>query len=195
MNQENNTSFSLQKSTLRSYREKKDRNYQNNEQDMGVPSRNSYVMNPSVKTQQASRENPESRLNNIHEEEDGRANHAGSSIDLPDKPRSKSRKIGFSTSFLMIVLAVTFDVIQVLFNLAPVIGNILSVILINTFAWVSFYVWFKILGVDFSKPSRMGTMVGSGFIEMIPIVNVLPTWTLAVVILIASTNVKEAILK
>lgn len=194
MNTENYTSFNLQKRTLQSYRAKKDRDYQNNKQDRRLPSRNSYVINPSVKTQQTSRENSEPKQDNVHKEED-RANHAGNSINLSDKSKNGSKKIGFSTSFLMIVLAVAFDITQVLFNLAPVIGNILSVILINTFAWVSFYVWFKTLGVDFSKPSRMGTMIGSGFIEMIPIVNVLPTWTLAVVILIASTNVKEAVLK
>lgn len=204
MNAEKNTSFELQKRTIQGYRRKKDRIiYQNNKLNASATNQNLYtniatkkppISNKNFKYEQDDTSRKEAQVNST-KNDPALFNESRNQLNISNKFKDDNKKIGFVTSFLMIFLAISFDAVQALFNLIPFIGNMLSVILIDTFAWISFYVWFKILGVDFSKPSRMGTMIGSGLIEMIPIVNALPTWTLAVFIIIATTKVKGVVLK
>lgn len=101
----------------------------------------------------------------------------------------------------MLGTALLFDGLQFgtdLFHALPLIGTVAQSvvdILISVWAWLTFYVWFKIHGVSFMNAKRFAVLNGGALIEMIPIVNSLPAWTLAVFLLIATTRAEELLEK
>lgn len=104
----------------------------------------------------------------------------------------EDKEIKKVTATFMIVVALLFDVIQALINLLPFAGQILS-FFVSIFAFLTFYVWFKIHGTSFSKPTRALKFLGGFSIELIPVLNMLPAWTLAVVLIIGETKVKKIV--
>jgi len=111
--------------------------------------------------------------------------------------QKKEPRIGFGSSFLMIITAIFFDSVQMIFGaigLIPVIGTVLGGLLsfmTGFFAWLTFYTWFKIHKVSFIRPQRLVAILGAGFIELVPFLNALPAWTLAVMFLIASAKIED----
>ncbi|HBV01338.1 MAG TPA: hypothetical protein DEF00_03025 [Candidatus Taylorbacteria bacterium] len=101
----------------------------------------------------------------------------------------------------MLATALLFDSLQFgtdIMHVIPIIGTIaqsVADILISVWAWLTFYLWFKIHGVSFMQPKRFALLNGGALLEMIPIVNSLPAWTLAVLLLIATTRAEELIKK
>lgn len=96
------------------------------------------------------------------------------------KPRFKNTTIVF-----MVVVAIFFDVLQWL------LAFIFMGWMVSIFAVLTFYLWFRLNGVKFVSPKRIGTLFGGFFIEIIPILNVLPAWTAAVTIISLDAKVKE----
>lgn len=103
------------------------------------------------------------------------------------------------TATLMISVAFFYDLVQALFDLLhfiPVVGNVIATIvtaLLSVVAWLTFYVWFKMHGVHFHTAKRAITM-GAGFlIELIPILNILPVWTLAVVLIFLTARMPKIV--
>ncbi len=110
-------------------------------------------------------------------------------------------KLTTLTAGLMITVAVIFDIIQALLDLLhfiPLVGNIFAIIstsLLSVFAWLTFYLWMKIKGIDFASPKRSLSLGGGFIFELIPILNALPGWTLAVILIIGSMRAEELIAK
>jgi hypothetical protein len=78
---------------------------------------------------------------------------------------------------LMLMVAVTIDLIQALLTLVA-IGLVLSP-LITIGATVLFWIWFKILGISFvSNPKRLVTFAAESIGELIPAIDALPLWTI-----------------
>lgn len=115
--------------------------------------------------------------------------------------------INNTTAVLMITLALFYDLVQFLTEgffgllagtaiLAPLatIGPVVA-FLITVWAWLSFYVWFKMKGVSFGSAKRASAMVGGALIEMLPVINMLPAWTLSVATIIITTRAEEKIQK
>ncbi len=73
--------------------------------------------------------------------------------------------------------ALFFDFLQAILNVA-FIGIVLN-FLINIIAWLTFYLWFKLLGVGLidSGIRKAVIMWGGMLLELIPIFNTLPVWT------------------
>jgi hypothetical protein len=105
--------------------------------------------------------------------------------------QNKEPDISFGTSFLMLGTAILFDVFQFLVELIPVAGQILS-ILITIVAWATFYLWFKIKGIKFTKTKKFA-FVGGFIIEFIPIINMLPTWTLSIIIMVSKKKIAKVV--
>lgn len=82
----------------------------------------------------------------------------------------------------MIATAVTIDILQGFLALM-IIGLVLNTI-IGIFAWIIFFVWSKILGVNFLDRGGQKAIVyfGGGVLEFIPLLNILPAWTLTIVL-------------
>ncbi|OHB05806.1 MAG: hypothetical protein A3B16_00430 [Candidatus Zambryskibacteria bacterium RIFCSPLOWO2_01_FULL_45_43] len=87
----------------------------------------------------------------------------------------------------MICVAVFFDILQWL--LAFVFMDWLA----GFFAFMTFFVWFKIRGMSFMKPKRLLTFGGASLIEIIPWLSALPAWTAAIVILALDSKVKKVV--
>lgn len=110
-------------------------------------------------------------------------------VDGAGKPEPADQ-LSFGTIFLMIGTAMFFDVFQaisgfIVFDFG-LIGN-----MITFFAFMTFWFWFWTKGIKFNRPSRALTFGGATIIEFIPWVNMLPAWTLAVVIIIGTTKAKK----
>src|SRR3989344_7047797 len=89
-----------------------------------------------------------------------------------------------TTIALMIVVALFYDALQALLTF------ILMGWLVGIFAGLTFYVWFKMKGLNFVTPKRIGTFSGAFIIEVIPFLSALPAWTAAVVILALDSKIK-----
>src|SRR3989344_2139954 len=90
-----------------------------------------------------------------------------------------------TTIALMISVAIFYDVLQWL------LAFIFMGWLVSIFALLTFYVWFKMKGMSFMKPKRFAAFGGSFIVELIPIINILPAWTLAIVLLALDSKIKK----
>jgi|SRR3989344_4799595 len=103
------------------------------------------------------------------------------------QPGLKSHTIVF-----MIVVALFFDLLQWLFEF------IYMAWLVGIFAWLTFFLWFKMHGISFFKsPKKLAAAAGSSLIEMmpIPIISSLPALTAAVVYIALQSKLKEVVAK
>lgn len=91
---------------------------------------------------------------------------------------------------LMISTALFFDALQASVQLVWILGQILAG-LVAIYAFLTFWLWFRLYGIKFSTPKRSAVMGGGFIIELIPILNVLPAWTLAVTIIILDIKAKN----
>ncbi len=57
--------------------------------------------------------------------------------------------------------------------------------LISFWAFMTFLLWFYLYGIRFVSPAKIGTMGGTLFLEFIPLINSLPTWTFGVILMLA----------
>lgn len=105
---------------------------------------------------------------------------------------NEEQEIKKVTAAFMIIVALIFDGVQALVNLIPVIGQVLS-FFISIFSFLTFYVWFKMNGVSFSKPKKVLRFWGGAFVEAIPILNVLPALTLSVFVMLSETRTKKVL--
>ena len=82
-----------------------------------------------------------------------------------------------TTLSLLVGTAFFFDTLQAILNVA-FIGIVLNV-LVNVTAWLTFYLWFKLLGIGLidSGIRKAAVMWGGMLLELIPIFNTLPVWT------------------
>ncbi len=93
----------------------------------------------------------------------------------------KRNRVTKTTIVLMVSTAILFDAIQVLFLLIPFLGWLVAAI-ISIYAWLTFYVWMSIKGWGMSDSVKKITVAWLfPFLETIPILNVLPVWTLRVI--------------
>lgn len=97
----------------------------------------------------------------------------------------RGRELKNHTIALMISTAIFIDVLQWLF------AFIFMDWLVGFYAFLTFFVWFKLYGMKFMTPKRIATMGGAFIIEIIPVLSTLPAWTGAVVILILDSKVKK----
>ena len=106
------------------------------------------------------------------------------------------KRIGIVSKIGLYASALVFDLVQILLDFIAV-GAILGTI-ITAFAWIMYFIWFKILGVPFtigsgSNSSRRSIAFFAGGIgEMIPLINALPMWTISIAIIISATNKEDA---
>ena len=98
---------------------------------------------------------------------------------------SKEKEIKSHTIVLMICTALFFDVLQ------WVLAFVFMDWLVSIFAYLTFFLWFKINGVSFTKPKRLATAGSTILLESFPIIASLPALTAGVVITALDTKVKK----
>jgi hypothetical protein len=106
---------------------------------------------------------------------------------------NKRNRADTTTLAMMLSVAIAFDSVQALLLPIIFVGWILSSML-GIYAWLTFYVWTSIKGWGFSdtmKQFLIGAVLPS--IEVIPILNTLPTWTLKVVLTYSFLKAEDVI--
>jgi len=92
-----------------------------------------------------------------------------------------------TTIALMVSVALFYDALQVLLALV-FMGWIISIL-----ALLTFYLWFKMRGLNFVRPKRAALLGGGFIIELIPLINILPAWTFAIVFLALDSKIKKIV--
>ncbi len=88
------------------------------------------------------------------------------------------------------------NLLQGLNALVPGLGAALVFLFglpLTIWAWLTFYVWFKLHGVSFMQPKRFAIMSICGFADVV--MNALPAWIAAVALLILTTRADELLAK
>lgn len=107
-------------------------------------------------------------------------------------PQKKNR-IGNLTAILMTTIALIFDVLQAISNLAvfiPFVGLIIAVVVswfITILASIFFFAWYSVQGITLFERHgfRIILLLLSTFIiEIIPFLNIIPAWTAGTIITI-----------
>jgi hypothetical protein len=98
------------------------------------------------------------------------------------KRQPPDSKISYTAAFFLVGTALLIDTMQFLVGIIPILGQIMGVIF-TFIATFTFWLWFKLLGVSFDRKQSLSFMGGS-IIEFIPVLGMLPTWTLVIVTVI-----------
>jgi len=100
-------------------------------------------------------------------------------------------RIDYGTAQLMAITALFLDFFQGIVGAIPVVGQILSP-LISIFIWLTFFVWLKLRGVTITDNiKRLAIMAGGSFLEIIPIINIAPIWTITILITVMLVKVED----
>ncbi len=118
---------------------------------------------------------------------------------MEEQEKKKKHQIPNIMGGVMIGVAAVYDLLQAGINLLhgiPAVGTVMALFggfLITIWAWLTFYVWFKMQGVSFLNPKRFGIMAVCGLADAI--VSALPAWIAAVALIIATTRAEELLEK
>lgn len=104
---------------------------------------------------------------------------------MPEEKKEKT--LGNSTIIFMFAVAVFFDITQWL------LAFIFMDWLVSIFAYLTFFLWFKLKGISFMKPKRLIVAGTSFFLEIMPLVAALPALTGAVVITALDSKIKKIV--
>ncbi len=101
----------------------------------------------------------------------------------------RQNKISGATAFLMVAVAVFFDLIQIILEFIPIVGFILNK-LISIFASLTFWLWLTLKGV---KSNRQWILGGSFVIEIFPIpfLSALPVFTGGIIAIILKERIRS----
>ncbi|HEY4490218.1 MAG TPA: hypothetical protein VJC12_03120 [Candidatus Paceibacterota bacterium] len=105
----------------------------------------------------------------------------------------KRNRVTLTTTYLMFGTALFFDSLQFVFSFVPFLGWILSGI-VGIFAWLTFYTWTSIKGWGWSDTvKKIAINWALPLVEVFPIINGLPLWTLRVAIQIAIIKAEDVL--
>lgn len=102
-----------------------------------------------------------------------------------EEKEKKEKGLKMHTIVFMGSVALFFDALGAIFTAAAAWW------VITIFWALTFFVWFLMHGILFWKPKRLLTAGGSLLIEFIPILNLLPAMTAAVLIVAFDAKLKE----
>lgn len=131
------------------------------------------------------------RIRRARDEEDVRAMQEEI---IGQEKKQKGRSVGKVTFMMMVTVALTLDIILAIVSWFAVvaIGAIINWI-ISAVAFCTFYLWFKLKGIKFNSPKKMLALPGGFLIEMIPYLNMLPGWTMAVFMTTAADKIEKVV--
>ena len=98
----------------------------------------------------------------------------------------------------MIIVALFFDGIQagtIYIYAIPFVGFVLGPLIAggtSLFAFMTFSLWFRLSEIKFNT-KIVATTAGAFFIELIPVLNALPAWTLSIVLIMLMQKSKKVL--
>ena len=108
---------------------------------------------------------------------------------MTTEENNKEKELKSHTVALMICVAIFFDVLQGL------LAYIFMDWLVSFFAYLTFFVWFKLHGIKLMKPKRFIMSASSLLLEIFPFVASLPALTGMVVFITLDTKAKKIVSK
>lgn len=111
---------------------------------------------------------------------------------IEQEKKETGRSVGKVTFMMMATVAIIFDVILALISLIPFVGWIINA-LISVVAFLTFFMWFRTKGIKFNSPRKMASLPAGFLLELIPYLNILPGWTVAVFMTTASDKVEKVV--
>jgi signal transduction histidine kinase len=100
-------------------------------------------------------------------------------------------RIDSSTGKLLVIVAFGLDFFQGIIGALPFVGAILSP-MISLLVFLIFWMWLKLHGVSITDSiERIAIMFGGFLVELIPILNILPAWTLTIFITVLLVRNKD----
>src|SRR3989344_3527031 len=121
---------------------------------------------------------------------------------MSPQPQKKKHAVPTTTFVIMCSVALLFDAIIAapkLLDFIPVLDfltvpmNLMVGVLASVWAWLTFYVWFKLHGISFVSPKKILAFPAAFLIKIFPFLGVLPAWTGAVVLIFLITRGEEAL--
>jgi len=98
-----------------------------------------------------------------------------------ENTKSPRERIDSSDGKLMTITALGLDFFQGIIGILPIAGPILTSFIINPIIFLIFWIWLKFHGVSISDSIQRIAIVFGGFlVELIPVLNILPAWTLTI---------------
>jgi hypothetical protein len=98
----------------------------------------------------------------------------------------KPSKINFVNAAGLIIFGLIVDIIGALIGWIPGISLLISVI-----GWSIVNLWLTLLGIGFMNGRRIGTMFTSMIVEAVPVLNILPGFTVAIIAIIIMVKSEE----
>jgi hypothetical protein len=102
--------------------------------------------------------------------------------DKSQEQNNNKPQISKKDFIYMLVVAIFFDLVLALIQLIPIAGSVAASVF-NVIPLMGFFIWYKLLGLNFANPKKAFTFFGCSFIEFIPPINILPAWTASIVIM------------
>lgn len=112
--------------------------------------------------------------------DDADANAMQEEIVAQEKEET-GRSVGKVDFLMMLTVAIISDITLALIALVPYVGWIINGLL-SLFVFLTFFTWFKMKGITYTSARKMAALPAGFLIELIPIVNILPGWTVAVIL-------------
>jgi hypothetical protein len=81
---------------------------------------------------------------------------------------TKYRRISKGSSFALILVSILFDLLELLVDWIPIVGQIIS-IFIDIIATATFALWFAMLGVGLMNPKTSKNFWITNLVELLPI--------------------------
>lgn len=106
-------------------------------------------------------------------------------------PDTVKYRVSNTNAIFLVSAAITIDIVQALLNLFA-IGIFLNR-LISPFTWLFFVTWFYFLGVKFTKGGGKNAAKSliSLAVEMVPILDLLPGWTVSNLLIISTSRLED----
>ncbi len=101
----------------------------------------------------------------------------------------KQPQISTVAAYALVAVSIFFDLIELLFDFIPVVGWIAN-IFVDIFAGLTFYLWFKILGISFIRGRRIMSFASGFILGAIPFTSWF-AWTVDVLLIIADVRGEE----
>jgi hypothetical protein len=104
----------------------------------------------------------------------------------------KRIRIGKMQSTVIVGIAVGVDFVQGLLTISA-IGLIVNTF-ISIFIWLMFWFWFRLNGIGFLNGKvvlKTVAMWGAGIIELMPVINNIPAWTVSIVIMLIIVRIED----
>lgn len=110
-----------------------------------------------------------------------------------NKDEQKKERLDSVDIGKLLVVALFFDLISGIMSLIPFIGEVVKGVTTFPLATLTLYTMYKNRGIEFKDGKMLARFWGSILLKFIPIISILPEYTLNVVLVVTATKAEDKI--